>query len=1264
MSCLRNTYLRPKFQLAAALISIFICTENLYSQFNNLRFEHVSYSDGLSSNDIRCIIQDYIGFLWIGTQNGLNRYDGKNIKIFRTESDDSTTISSNWINTLYEDSNGNLWIGTRSGGLNLFERETGKFVNWQNNPEDPNTISGNDIGCILEDSKGKLWIGTNGSGLNLFDRKNNRFRKWETNPLASNSLSNNSISTIAEDNDGRLWMGTDGGGINIFDFTTNTFYQWDDVSIDKSNYPSHFINTIFKDKLNNIWIGSDKAITKFIPSSGKYKHWITSSAKKNGFGSGLITKIFYDDSGGLWIGTKSAGLKYFDPKTETFSHSKYSEDKFALSSNTILAICKDNSNVLWLGTHGGGLNKLPLKNLAFQYWQPDPSNKEGLPGKEIRRLFVDKDETLWIGTNSGLSKFDRNKNTFQNYFANPKDPNSLISNRIRAIYRSKKGILYVGPEKGGLCELDEKTGRFISYLPKSGNIDERSSRNLRTICEDLKGILWLGAYNGGLHRFDPKIKKLERISISLDGEQSYHKEKVEIIITHDENEIWLGTENGLILFNTETYNFKKWVSKKGDPNSIIHSAVRTLYEDEDGILWIGTRGGLSRFDLKKNSFTNFTTRDGLPSDLVFGLFPLSQDEIWLITLNNITQFNTDSFVFKNISIPFVQQLSIGINSPYNSKEVFLGDENGLTIFKTDNIQVNNHKAGVVFTEFRKFNQPLIMEADYPQVKTLNLDYSDNMFSIRFALLDFSNPLSNLYAYKLDGFSDDWIQLNNSNEVTFTNLDPGDYRLLVKAANDNELWNQDPAILHIAISPPFWKTWWFRISVLIILSIIIIGTFENRNKKIKRQRKILEEKVNIKTKLLRESNNKLVKAQEDIFKEKNELSITLKSISDGVLTTDRNALIKLSNRMAEHIIEKPKEELFGKKLLEVLTIDDPVKKKKIENAFSNLTPNESKIISEEKVTIKFEDGSTKILMLNASILKDDFEKIRGVVIILRDISEIIKMETQVALSQKMESIGHLSAGIAHEINTPLQYISDNNDFLKNAFNGFAEYKSSLETKIEQITGSNGNQDIESLKESLEIEFLSEEIPAAISQTSEGIKYVSKIVKAMKNFSYSSNGNKKPKDINQALETVVTITKNEWKYFSTVELDLSDEMPEINCIEDELKQVFLNLVVNAAHANEIKFNNDSGDKGLIKIKSSYLKDRIKIQISDNGIGIKEEDKNKIFDQFFTTKDVGKGTGQGLAIAYDVIVNNHKGNIEVISEFGTGTEFIIVLPVNAGN
>lgn len=390
-------------------------------------------------------------------------------------------------------------------------------------------------------------------------------------------------------------------------------------------------------------------------------------------------------------------------------------------------------------------------------------------------------------------------------------------------------------------------------------------------------------------------------------------------------------------------------------------------------------------------------------------------------------------------------------------------------------------------------------------------------------------------------------------------------------------------------------------------------------------------------------------KEQLIREREELSTTLSAIDEGVITTDINGSIILTNKSANNILGI--NNCLGQKIYDILKINDSkIGEKYLEEYFKkHLFDNEK--INNKNLSILSSKNDKRIISLNSSCIYES-KKVEGIVFAFRDITDRIQIENQLALSQKMESIGHLAAGIAHEMNTPLQYVNDNTEFLCDAFKSIADYEKQME---------NGNEKNKQLKEEYDIEFLREEIPSAILQSKEGLKRVSKIVLAMKDFAHPGKDDKSLNDINRAIEVTSTISKNEWKYHADLELEFDEKLPMISCQLEEINQVILNVIVNSAHAIEEK-NND--EKGKIKISTKKLDDEIEIRFEDTGIGIKEEHINKIFDPFFTTKEVGRGTGQGLAIVHDIISNKHNGKIDIKSEYGKGTTFIIKLPISDEN
>jgi PAS domain S-box-containing protein len=404
-----------------------------------------------------------------------------------------------------------------------------------------------------------------------------------------------------------------------------------------------------------------------------------------------------------------------------------------------------------------------------------------------------------------------------------------------------------------------------------------------------------------------------------------------------------------------------------------------------------------------------------------------------------------------------------------------------------------------------------------------------------------------------------------------------------------------------------------------------------------------------------------KSTEELSAEKEELKVTLRSIGDGVITTDKDDLIILVNRALENITGWSFEDLAGRQIVELFELvkaDYSVYAGK-NNLSTIFGMNANQTVS-ETLEIISKDRTKKIILCSSARVVENNNTLKGFVYVLKDITEQVNVETQLQLSQKMESIGQLAAGIAHEINTPMQYINDNTSFVKDAFISISKY---LDIIDKESTNDNpsGNRPISEAKKSLDIEYLINEIPVAISQSQMGIQRVTGIVLAMKDFAHPGLKEKNYSNINHSIEVSRTLAKNEWKYVSDLELNFDPSLAPVFCNIDEINQVLLNMIINAAHAIKEKIGPMPEVKGKIIISTSQDQDFIEINIQDTGAGIKDENLNRIFDPFFTTKEVGRGTGQGLAIAHNIIVNNHKGNIFVDSIVNSGTSFTIKLPIN---
>lgn len=472
------------------------------------------------------------------------------------------------------------------------------------------------------------------------------------------------------------------------------------------------------------------------------------------------------------------------------------------------------------------------------------------------------------------------------------------------------------------------------------------------------------------------------------------------------------------------------------------------------------------------------------------------------------------------------------------------------------------------------------------------------------------------------------------------------------------------INHLILDEPifhFSKIFCIYLIITISILLLILLLIKLKNYSTKRLKNNLEKIILEKTAQLTEMNKEITAINAALDAEKEFLRTTLESIGDGVISTDLEGNIIFANKSAQSILAMNEYELIGVKLKDIFQNIIENRASEILNYF-DIKPNENcNTFNDKQIIINTKDSKRKILNVKSSIIKDESERIQGIVFVLKDKTELINIETQLSLSQKMESIGQLAAGIAHEINTPLQYVGDNVKFLDNAFYSLTEYLNKIKTLILNTNMPELKEELSQKEKELDLEYLLNEIPSALEQTHIGIQRVGQIILAMRDFAHPGIKAKSYYDINHSIEVTTNICRNKWKYIANLKMELDPNLPPVFCSLDEINQVILNMILNSVDAIEEKSDGNPDEKGLIKISTRQIDDEIEITISDTGIGIQKENIKRIFDPFFTTRQVGKGTGQGLSICYNIIVKKHNGKIFVESNYGEGTTFIIRLPIN---
>ncbi|CAN5208413.1 sensor histidine kinase [soil metagenome] len=805
---------------------IFAFSSFLFAQEPEVIFERLSLQEGLSHNNVVCMIQDRKGYLWFGTYDGLNRYDGYNFKVFNFDPWNASSLSQNLILSLFEDSRGIIWVGTAGGGLCSFDPASENFTCYPGE----NNLSGDQpttaISAINEDTNGNIWIGYI-HGLYRLDLQGGKFTRY--NLLPGKTL-NFGISSLYRDKKDDMWIGTFNQGLFKLTILPQEgkskrlkLTQYKNHPVNPESFGKNVVTAIFEDHLNALWIGTMGGLERFEREKGIFSHYRHEPDNPFSLSSNEINvnAITEDMAGNLWIGT-TFGLNKLNPeRTDFTSYFHNSKDPGSLSSNDIHSVLIDQTGALWTGTINGGINRSSLRPNQFYKFSHDPFNDNSLSHNGIRALYEDKEETLWIGTEGGgLNSYNNKTKNFKHYKHDPLNLNSLASDFVGAILEDRKGNLWIGSggsnyfsHNGGLSKFNRKTGLFTHYSIHSEEAPEYNDTKIFSLFEDKEGYLWLGTQNG-IKRFEPISGDIIHY-LNYGSNPSGIKDAWSYAIFEDSRgNIWIGHgSQATSRMEKKTGKFTNYTYSPSDPTSVSSNSVRQIFEDKVGKLWFASSGGgLWFLDPETEDFTAYTEKEGLPSNSVHRLEQDEEGYLWLSTNKGMCRFDpvtkkVDKFDFSD-GLQGNQFATgyVNVGSSFKGKDgtLYFGGSEGFTSFHPRNIQLNTNIPPVVITQFSLFDKPVPGLHEAPEV---TLKYNENVFSFEFSALNFTNPHKNQYAYQLENFDQDWIYSGSRRYASYTNLDPGTYTFRVKGSNNDGLWNEQGASLQITILPPWWKTWW-------------------------------------------------------------------------------------------------------------------------------------------------------------------------------------------------------------------------------------------------------------------------------------------------------------------------------------------------------------------------------------------------------------------------------------------------------------------------
>ena len=799
----------------------------------DVSFRHLAVEDGLSQNTINCIYQDHYGFLWFGTQDGLNCYDGYDFTVYRNNPNDSATLSHNWIWDILEDDSHNLWIAT--------------------------------------------W-----NGLTKYDRVAKTFKSFLPDSAINSSISGTRPASMVRDEDGRIWIGAWGGGLNVLDPASETFIQYRNAVVPGQDYPGDFIRKLFIDSKGIIWIGTWNGLWSCkVKADGtpEFESYFHDPGDPSSLSNMRITSFEEDREGRIWIGTLGGGLNLYDSSSYGFKRFMHSpDDGTSLSSNEITSIEISADGSCWVGTVNRGLNLFDPETLGFVRYRSDPDDAGSIGSDNVYSIFTDRGGVLWVGA-GGLNIFNPALLRFGSSGPQGILREQMGETSIYALLEDSKGRLWAGSYHNGVAVLDPQTSRVEWYTHQADNPNSISNNSITAMAEDLEGNIWISTSGGGLNRLDPSTGNWTRFRENREESETAGLDNISGIVLDDEGRVWIATsDQGIICYSPKEDSYLCFRTDASDPESLSGNYLLRIFKDSRGDIWTGTWGaGLNRYSGEGEGFTRFmndpASKASLPDNIVHSIYEQNLDSsrlIWVGTASGLASIDPDNpdkgfrpsaanAVLPSLSVYGVLfdshgkqwistnagisafNISDGKLKHYTHRDGLPGNEynagaflelsqglfafggvGGLLVFYPDSVYESTFQPQVALTSFSILNEQAHGGIDLNAMENITLSHRQNFFSFEFASMDFSDPQKNSFMYMLEGIDEDWILSAERNFASYTKIDPGDYLFKVRGTNRDGKWSENEAVISLSITPPFWQRWWFRGTLIVIALMSFYG----------------------------------------------------------------------------------------------------------------------------------------------------------------------------------------------------------------------------------------------------------------------------------------------------------------------------------------------------------------------------------------------------------------------------------------------------------